>query len=157
MAMAPKGPAKPDHVFVAPSPARSLVVLLTVTGVVLTGLGAYWGYSQESSTAYGLAVGAAIVTVACWVFLQITVPQRVTITASVVEIKNGARLDRYDLEDPGTDMLVRDGEVAFGHYRDNWSIVRAKDVEWRPFMDVVMRFQSRADLNAEERDKRFNR
>jgi hypothetical protein len=157
MAMAPKGPAKPDHVFVAPSAARSLVMVLTLAGVTATGLGAWWGYTHDSGTSYGLAVGAAIVTVACWVFLQITVPQRVTITASVVEIKNGGRVERYDLEDPGTDMLVRDGEVAFGHYRDNWSIVRAKDVDWRPFMDVVMRYQLHADINAEERDKRFNR
>lgn len=157
MAMAPERRVKPDHVFVAPSPARVILLVLGLAGAAGTALGAYVGYQTDSSTLYGVAVGAAIFTVVCWVFLQITPPQRVSVTESVVEIKNGYHVNRYDLEDPGTDMLVRDGEVAFGHYRDNWSIVRAKDVDWHAFMEVVMRFQSRADLNAEARDKRFNR
>ena len=49
------------------------------------------------------------------------------------------------------------GSVAFGHYRDNWVIVQARDVEWRTFMDVVMAYQNRADSNAEARDERFKR
>lgn len=156
MALAPTHGSRPDHVWHAPSPARTVVWLVLVATVAGTVAGAWWGRQQGSSTLYVLACGAAVLAVGCWVVLQVTVPQRVSITKSVVEIKNGSTTVRYDLEDPGTDLLVRDGEVAFGHYRDNWSIVRARDVDWRPFLDVVMRFQSRADINAEERDRRFN-
>jgi hypothetical protein len=103
------------------------------------------------------AVGAAVVLVLCWVTLMARVPQRIVVTGSTVRIIRGAEVHRFDLEDPGVDMLVRDGSVAFGHYRDNWVIVQARDVDWRVFMDVVMTYQDRADSNAEARDKRFER
>lgn len=157
MAMAPAGERRPDHVFVAPSRARSAVAVLMLLSLVGAVAGVWWGWREGSSTAYVLACGAAVAAVACWVLLQVSVPQRITITGSVVEVRRQGATQRYDLEDPGTDLLVRDGEVAFGIYRDSWTIVRARDVDWRPFMDVVMRYQSRADHNAEERDKRFSR
>ena len=44
-------------------------------------------------------------------------------------VRNGHR-NRYDLEDPGVELRVRDGEIAFAHYLKPWSVVRAKDVDW---------------------------
>ena len=53
------------------------------------------------------------------------------------------------------ELRVRDGEIAFAHYMKPWSVVRAKDVDWKVFTDVVMHYQNRADLNALLRDQRF--
>ena len=36
-------------------------------------------------------------------------------------------------------------------------VVRAKDVDWPVFIDVLMHYQKHADLNAELRDQRFKR
>ena len=148
---------KPDHVFVAPSPLRLVVkVVLLLCLVGLTG--ALWRlWDAQPGWLVATAVGLAVGLVLCWVSLMSSVPQRITITGSTVRIHRGAEEHRFDLEDPGVDMLVRDGSVAFGHYRDNWVIVEARDVEWRTFMDIVMAYQNRADSNAEARDERFKR
>ena len=66
-------------------------------------------------------------------------------------------VDTFDLEDPGVDIRVKDGEIAFAHYMDRWVVVRSRDVDWKVFSDVVMYYQNKADQNAEERDRRFNR
>lgn len=148
---------RPDHVFVAPSPMRVAVKVLLLFALVGLGL-ALWRLWQERTTwLVAAAVGLAVVTVLCWVTLMARVPQRITITGPMVHVRRGAEVFRYDLEDPGVDMLVRDGSVAFGHYRDNWCIVQARDVDWRVFLDVVMTYQDRADSNAEARDQRFGR
>ncbi|WP_030482772.1 hypothetical protein [Nocardioides aequoreus] len=151
------GSAKPDHVYVARSPGRKGIAMLGIVAAVATASAGWRGWQLQSTGDLALAGGAAIVCVICWVFLTVTVPQKVIVTGSVVEIVRSSTTQRYDMEDPGVDMLVRDGSVAFGHYRDNWSIVQARDVDWKVFMDVVMRYQFQADINAEERDKRFSR
>lgn len=151
---------RPDHVFVAPSALRVLVKLVLVLSLVGLGL-ALWRLWEAQATPprwlVASAVAAAVVLVLCWVTLMARVPQRIVVSGPTVRIIRGAEVHRFDLEDPGVDMLVRDGSVAFGHYRDNWVIVQARDVDWRVFMDVVMTYQNRADSNAEARDKRFER
>lgn len=151
------GDPKPDHVFTAPSPGRKGIALLGLVSLMATVWAGWRGWQMESTGDLVLAGGAAVVTVICWVFMTLTVPQCVIITGSVIEIVRGSETQRYDLEDPGVDMLVRDGSVAFGHYRDNWTVVESREVRWQTFMDVVMRYQQQADLNAEERDRRFSR
>ena len=147
----------PDHVFVAPSLVRR--VFQVVLAVSLAGLAyAVWrAWQQPDAVSGSLAVGLAVLVVLCWMTLLMSVPQRITITGSHIVIRRAGENHRFDLEDPGVDMLVRDGSVAFGHYRDNWVIVEAREVEWSTFMDVVMAYQNRADLNAEARDERFRR
>ena len=152
------GPTRaPDHVFVAPSPGRRVVQVVLLAGLVALGI-ALWRTWQDPGAATGVvAVALAVVVVLCWVVLMTTVPQRITITGSTIVIRRSGETHRYDLEDPGVDLLVRDGSVAFGHYRDHWVIVEAREVEWSTFMDIVMAYQNRADLNAEARDERFRR
>lgn len=148
---------KPDHVFVAPSPMRVVVKLLLAAALVGLGVSVWLLRASRPSWLVAVAAVLAVVVVLCWVTLMARVPQRITITGPMVQVRRGAEVHRYDLEDPGVDMLVRDGSVAFGHYRDNWCIVQARDVEWRTFLDVVMTYQDRADSNAEARDQRFQR
>ncbi|KQT93867.1 hypothetical protein ASG49_02575 [Marmoricola sp. Leaf446] len=150
-------PRRPDHVFVAPSLLRVVVKLLLVLSAAGLGVAVWRLWREQPTWLVAVAVGLAVVLVLCWVTLMARVPQRITITGPMVHIHRGAEVHRFDLEDPGVDLLVRDGSVAFGHYRDNWVIVHARDVDWRPFMDVVMNYQNRADSNAEARDERFKR
>ena len=39
---------------------------------------------------------------------------------------------------------------------ERWVVVRARDVDWHVFTDVVMHYQDKADRHAEARDKRFS-
>ncbi|ROR89783.1 hypothetical protein [Nocardioides aurantiacus] len=155
--MSPPQQRRPDHVFVAPSPLRVVVKLLLALSFLGLGVALWLLWQDQRTWLVAVAVVLAVVLVLCWVTLMARVPQRITITGPMVHIHRGAEVHRFDLEDPGVDMLVRDGSVAFGHYRDNWVIVQARDVDWRPFMDVVMNYQNRADSNAEARDERFKR
>jgi hypothetical protein len=95
--------------------------------------------------------------VAQWALLQTYIPQRIDIDKSVITINRNGKLLRYDLVDPGLEVRVRDGEIAFAHYMEPWSVVRAKDVKWHVFIDVLMHYQTRADVNADLRDQRFKR
>lgn len=157
MSTRPGSQRRPDHVFVAPSAWRRVVGLVTVLAVVAAAATGLLSWRGRSVDLLVLALGAAAVAVVCWVYLSVSTPQRVVITGSVVTVERGTGSQRYDLEDPGVDLLVRDGSVAIGHYRDNWTVVEARDVDWPVFMDVVMRYQAQADHNAEERDRRFSR
>lgn len=151
------GHQPPDHVFVAPSGWRHAVGVVTALAVVGAAVVGWMAWRSESVDLLVLALGSAALAVVCWVYLAVSTPQRVLITGSTIEIKRGAGSQTYDLEDPGVDLLVRDGSVAFGHYRDNWTVVEAREVDWPVFMDVVMRYQAQADHNAEERDRRFSK
>ena len=99
----------------------------------------------------------AVALVVCWAMLQSSIPQRITVRGALVQIRRDGRVDTFDLEDPAVDIRVKDGEIAFAHYMDRWVVVRSKDVDWKVFSDVVMYYQNKADHNAEERDRRFNR
>jgi hypothetical protein len=99
---------------------------------------------------------AAALLVILWSMLQAKIPQRITVDGSMIQIRRDGQVDSFDLEDPAVDIRVSDGEIAFAHYQDRWVVVRARDVDWKVFSDVVMHYQNKADLYAEERDKRFN-
>ncbi|GAB3663284.1 hypothetical protein GCM10027596_26220 [Nocardioides korecus] len=146
-----------QHVFVAPSPGRKVVGVLIVAGLV--GLG--WSLLQLSSTRTTpltvLAAVCGLVVVGGWTYLKARIPQRITVDRAIIEIRRDGHTHRYDLEDPAVDIRVRDGEIAFAHYMDNWVLVSARDVDWKTFSDVVMHYQNNADHNAERRDERFSR
>jgi len=108
----------------------------------------------ETIVVTGTGTGCFIVL---WAVLQAGIPQRITVEGSMIEIRRSGQTDRFDLEDPGVDIRVGDGEIAFAHYMDRWVVVRARDVDWKVFSDIVMRYQNNADRYAEERDKRFGR
>jgi hypothetical protein len=74
----------------------------------------------------------------------------------VIEVRRDGHVDSFDLEDPGVEIRVMDGEIAFSSYKERWVVVRARDVDWHVFTDVVMYYQDKADRNAAERDKRFS-
>jgi hypothetical protein len=146
-----------DYVFVAPDPGRRVLratLFLALVGLVV---GLTLSLSERSLWTMILAGVSAVGLVVCWAMLQSSIPQRITVRGSSVQIRRDGRVDTFDLEDPNVDIRVKDGEIAFAHYMDRWVVVRSKDVDWKVFSDVVMYYQNKADHNAEERDRRFNR
>jgi hypothetical protein len=128
-----------------------VVALLTVCGAGVLAITAH-------SLTAGIVAGAALVcAVLLWALLQARIPQRITLRGPHVEIRRDGQVHTFDLEDPAVDIRVRDGEIAFARYLDRWVVVSSRDVDWKVFSDVVMRYQNKADRNAEERDKRFSR
>ena len=145
------------YTFVAPSPGRRVMMItlmFTVLGLIYVGWQVTQGVDQ---VAVILLVSLAVLTVAQWVLLQTYIPQRIDIDKSVITINRSGKLQRYDLVDPGLEVRVRDGEIAFAKYMEPWYVVRAKDVKWHVFIDVLMHYQTRADVNADLRDQRFRR
>jgi hypothetical protein len=152
-----QGPAPATHVFVAPNPGRRLMLACFVIALLTVCVGGVLAITGRSLVA-GIVTGAAAVcAVLLWALLQARIPQRVTLRGPHVEIRRDGQVHTFDLEDPGVDIRVRDGEIAFAHYMDRWVVVRSRDVDWKVFSDVVMQYQNKADRNAEERDKRFSR
>ena len=152
-----RGQQAVDHVFVAPDPLRRVMLgclLVSLVTVVVAGSVALSGRSLVPGIVAG---AAAVVVVVLWAMLQSHIPQRVTLRGPRVEIRRDGQVHVFDLEDPGVDLRVRDGEIGFAHYMDRWVVVSARDVDWKTFSDVVMHYQNKADSNAEERDRRFNR
>ena len=148
--------AERNHDFVADPWGGRLLRLTLLASAVGACVGLVLAVTDRSTFSVALAAGSAVLFVACWAGLQANIPQRVTVRGSVIEIRREGNVHRYDLEDPGVDILVKDGEIAFAQYMDRWIVVRAKDVDWKVFSDVVMHYQNQADHNAVERDKRFN-
>jgi hypothetical protein len=145
------------YVFVAPSVGRKITAALLFLSLGASGLGAYLAAHDAGTPALVLTVAAAVLAVALWASLQARIPQRIEIDRSVVTIIRNGKRERYDLVDPGLELRVRDGQIAFAHYMSPWSVVEARDVDWRVFTDVVMHYQNRADINADLRDQRFSR
>jgi hypothetical protein len=110
-----------------------------------------------STPLVALAVVCGLVVVGGWTYLKAKIPQRITVDRAIIEVRRDGHVHRYDLEDPAVDIRVRDGEIAFAHYMDNWVLVSARDVDWKVFSDIVMHYQNNADHNAERRDERFSR
>ena len=143
--------------FVAPSPMRRIVTVtlwFTLLGLIY---GVWLITTVGGDAAITLSIVMAVLAVGQWTLLQARIPQRIEVEKSVITIIRSGRHERYDLVDPGVELRVRDGEIAFAHYMKPWSVVRAKDVDWPVFLDVVMHYQNKADLNAELRDQRFRR
>ena len=145
------------YVFVAPSRSRAAVVLVTFLALAALVVGGVLTATARTVPHLVLAGSGAVCLVLCWTLLQARIPQRVTVKGAIFEIRREGRTHRFDLEDPGVDIRVRDGEIAFAHYLENWVVVQARDVDWKVFMDVVMHYQNNADFNAEARDQRFSR
>jgi hypothetical protein len=145
------------YVFVAPDPGRWVLRAVAVTSLVALCVAGTVALSQRHLVALAGAGLAAVLLVVSWAMLQAKIPQRITVDGSMIQIRRDGRVDRFDLEDPSVDIRVRDGEIAFAHYMDRWVVVRSRDVDWKVFTDVVMRYQNNADRNAEERDRRFSR
>jgi hypothetical protein len=146
-----------DYVFVAPDPARRVVRVALVLALIGLCVGLTLSVSDRQVWTLVLAGGSAVLMVACWATLQSKIPQRITVRGPLVQIRRDGKTIEFDLEDPGVDIRVKDGEIAFAHYMDRWVVVRSRDVDWKVFTDVVMYYQNKADRNAEERDRRFNR
>jgi hypothetical protein len=146
------------YTFVAPSPGRR-VIMITLMFTVLGLIYVTWRITDgaDDKVFVSALVALAVVAVVQWVLLQTFIPQRIDIDKSVITINRNGRLQRYDLVDPGLEVRVRDGEIAFAKYMEPWSVVRAKDVKWHVFIDVLMHYQTRADVNADLRDQRFRR
>ena len=156
--MEPKHLRKPDQThldFVARPWGRRILMLLLLVAAAGACAGLVMMISDRSTFPVTLAAGSAVLFVACWAGLQASIPQRVSVRGSVIEIRRDGKVRRFDLEDPGVDILVKDGEIAFAQFMDYWTVVRARDVDWPVFSDVVMHYQNQADHNAVERDKRF--
>ena len=141
---------RPTEVDGSSGPACSRALVALCVGATLT-------ITERNFTAMVVTGVAVVVLVVLWALLQSKIPQRITVEDTIIQIRRDGRVDRFDLEDPAVDIRVSDGQIAFAHYMDRWVVVRSRDVDWKVFSDVVMHYQNRADINAEERDKRFNR
>jgi hypothetical protein len=145
------------YTFVARSPARRLLMIALLFTLLVGGYTAYVAITGGDKAAVVVTIAAAVLAVCEWTLLQARIPQRIEVDKSVITIIKSGHRERYDLVDPGVELRVRDGAIAFAHYMKPWSVVRAKDVDWKVFTDVVMHYQNRADLNAELRNERFQR
>lgn len=146
-----------NYVFVARDPGRWFLRSAMIVSLIALCVGVTLTITERSFVAMVVAAVSAALLVVLWALLQSKIPQRITVQGSMIQIRRDGRVDRFDLEDPAVDIRVSDGEIAFAHYMDRWVVVRSRDVDWRVFSDVVMHYQNKADLYAEERDKRFNR
>ena len=151
-----KAPAE-NYVFVAPDAGRLVMRVGMVSALVALCVGATLTVTEQNFWAMVVTAVAGVSLVVLWAMLQSKIPQRITVRGSMISIRRDGKVDSFDLEDPAVDIRVSDGEIAFAHYMDRWVVVRARDVDWKVFSDVVMHYQNKADLYAEERDRRFNR
>jgi len=151
-----KSPAT-NYVFVARDRGRWFMRELMVGSLVALCVGVTLTVTERSFLAMVIAAVAGVSLVVLWALLQSKIPQRITVQGSIIQIRRDGRVDKFDLEDPAVDIRVSDGEIAFAHYMDRWVVVRSRDVDWKVFSDVVMHYQTNADLYAAERDRRFNR
>jgi hypothetical protein len=145
-----------NYVFVAPDSGRSVLRMSMFASLVALCVGATLTVTQRNFWAMVVTAVAAVLLVVIWAMLQAKIPQRITVQGSMIQIRRDGQVDEFDLEDPAVDIRVSDGEIAFAHYMDRWVVVRARDVDWKVFSDVVMHYQNKADMYAEQRDKRFN-
>ncbi|MEO7943834.1 MAG: hypothetical protein ABIR34_10575 [Marmoricola sp.] len=158
--MDPKKQSKPaaeNYVFVAPDAGRRIMRTGMVGVLIALCVGATLTVTQKNFWAMVVTGVAVVLLVVLWAMLQSKIPQRITVRGSMIQIRRDGQVESFDLEDPAVDIRVSDGQIAFAHYNDGWVVVRARDVDWKVFSDVVMHHQNNADHYAEERDKRFNR
>jgi len=146
----------PKYVFVAPNHGRGLMKAALLASVVGVSVGATLSVSERSLGAVVATGFSAACLLVFWALLQAKIPQRITIDGPLIQIRRDGKVDSFHLEDPSVDIRVMDGEIAFSSYMDRWVVVRARDVDWHVFTDVVMHYQDKADRHAEERDKRFS-
>ena len=145
-----------NYVFVAPNAGRRLLRLGLLASWWGCASAARWRSPSAAWEQFWLAGVSAAFLLVIWAVLQAKIPQRITIRGAVIEIRRDGHVDSFDLEDPGVEIRVMDGEIAFSSYMERWVVVRARDVDWKVFTDVVMHYQDKADRHAEERDRRFS-
>lgn len=148
-------PRGPVYEWVAPSAWRRTIVG-TLLGAPL--VAAAFGYLawRDQRLELGLVAGVALAVAAlCWGTLMSTPPNMVSVVGSLISLRRRGRSETFDLVDPNLELRVRDGEIALTHYDGRWVVVKAREVDWSVFMDVVMRYQSHADRKAVERTRRF--
>ena len=145
-----------NYVFVAPNAGRSLLRFVLLASLVGLCVGGTLAVTERSIGAVLATCVSAAFLVVFWALLQARIPQRITIEGPLVQVRRDGRTDTFDLEDPGVEIKVMDGEIAFSSYMERWVVVRSRDVDWRVFTDVVMYYQNKADRHAEDRDRRFS-
>ena len=145
-----------NYVFVAPNAGRSLLRLGLLVSLVGFCVGGTLAVTERTFGAILTGCVSAACLVVFWALLQARIPQRITIEGPLVQVRRDGHTDSFDLEDPGVEIKVMDGEIAFSSYMERWVVVRARDVDWKVFTDVVMYYQNKADRHAEERDRRFS-
>jgi hypothetical protein len=149
-------PPHANYVFVAHNAGRSLLRVGLVASLVGFCVSATLAVSERSSgamVATGVSAGCLVVF---WAVLEARIPQRITIKGPLIQVRRNGHVDTFHLEDPAVDIRVMDGEIAFSAYMDRWVVVRARDVDWHVFTDVVMHYQDKADRDADAKDKRFS-
>jgi hypothetical protein len=149
-------PPHANYVFVAHNAGRWLLRLGLVGSLVGLCVSATLAFSERSPGAVVATAVSAGCLVVFWALLEARIPQRVTIHGPLIEVRRDGHVDSFHLEDPAVQIRVMDGEIAFSSYGDRWVVVRARDVDWHVFTDVVMHYQNKADRDAEARDKRFS-
>ena len=145
-----------NYVFVATNPGRWVTRAALVISLVGLCVGGTLTVSERSIGVMLLTGASAACLMVLWALLQARIPQRITVKGPIIQIRRDGNVDSFDLEDPGVEIRVMDGEIAFSQYMERWVVVRARDVDWKVFSDVVMHYQNKADRHAEERDKRFS-
>jgi hypothetical protein len=145
-----------NYVFVAPNAGRSLLRFGLLASLVGLCVGGTLAVTERSIGAVLATCVSAAFLVVFWALLQARIPQRITIEGPLVQVRRDGRTDTFDLEDPGVEIKVMDGEIAFSTYMERWVVVRSRDVDWKVFTDVVMYYQNKADRHAAERDRRFS-
>jgi hypothetical protein len=145
--------------FVARQRSRPFIQGALVAMLVLAAVSTYLALTDVGDSRVWIVGAAASVLVAVVLLtvLQTRIPQVVTIRNSIIEIRRSGQTERFDLVDPTVEVLGRDGEIAFRCYDGRFAVVKARDVDWRVFTDVVMHYQNHADVKAEERKSRFRR
>jgi len=145
-----------NYVFIAHNAGRSMLRLGLLVSLVALCISATLALSERSFGATVATGVSAAFLLLVWAVLQAKIPQRITIHGSVVEVRRDGRVDSFNLQDPAVEIRVMDGEIAFSSYTERWVVVRARDVDWKVFTDVVMYYQNKADHDAEEKSRRFS-
>ena len=105
-----------------------------------------------------LAGVSAVGLVVCWAMLQSSIPQRITVRGAAAS--RSAATAASTPSTSRTPPSTSGSRTARSPSRTTWtagSWCAPSDVDWKVFSDVVMYYQNKADHNAEERDRRFNR
>lgn len=155
-------PAKPlpilDHYeFEAPDPARALMRL--TLGVLAAGAVAATAYAVDTRTHQAVLILAGVLAglLLLWTLLASRSPQRVSVDKSIITIRRGSRMERFDLVDPNLQIAVRDGQMALRYYDGRHVAIRPSEVDWPSFVNVVMHYQNYADEKAADKEARFKR
>lgn len=142
--------------FTSRAPLYRGLGLLTLVGVLAAVASGARAASEHSLGPLVVTGGALLLALVCWTLMSLNVPQQVTLRNSIMEIKRKGKTERFDLVDPNVEILGRDGEMAFRYYDGRVVVVRASDVDWEVFTNVVMHYQNYADTKAVERTQRFS-